>query len=255
MALNAIRWRYDPCAALDYYRLVAVPAPEHSPAANGLLGRFTREFSMATTTENKSRSTRTTNRKNGSSSGKLFDWDNGSTGVLVGAAVAGAAVGLAANMGRKLFVQMTSGATGDWVEALTTEHEMTLAIFDKIEATSDDQTTARSHLLAKLKYALSKHAIEEEMVVYPALRQANLASEADDLDAEHGYVKTYLYELETLPNDSPEWLARVRDFRSMIEQHMRMEEDEVFPRFRSLMSEEQNAKITSMMNKEGFKFA
>jgi hemerythrin superfamily protein len=36
---------------------------------------------------------------------------------------------------------------------------------------------------------------------------------------------------------------------------MRMEEDEVFPRFRSLMSEEQNAKITSMMNKEGFKFA
>jgi hemerythrin-like domain-containing protein len=209
---------------------------------------------MATKTQNKSTGSSDSSKSSGGS-GKLFDWDSGSTGVLVGAAVAGAAVGLAANMGRKLFVQMTSGATGDWVEALTTEHEMTLALFDKIEATSDDQTMMRSHLLAKLKYALSKHAIQEEMVVYPALRQANLAEEADDLGSEHGYVKTYLYELETMPNDSPEWLASVRDFRAMIEEHMEEEENDVFPRFRSRLSEEQNAKITSMMNKEGFKFA
>jgi hemerythrin superfamily protein len=210
---------------------------------------------MATKTQGRSGSDTGRSRREGAGSGKLFDWDSGSTGVLVGAAVAGAAVGLAANMGRKLFVQMTSGATGDWVEALTTEHQMTLAIFDKIEATNDDQTMMRSHLLAKLKYALTKHALEEENVVYPALRQASLTAEADELSSEHGYVKTYLYELETMPNDSPEWLARVRDFRTMIEEHMREEEDDIFPRFRSQLSEEQNATITSMVNKEGFKFA
>ena len=208
---------------------------------------------MATKTENKSGSDR---RRSGSSgTGRLFDWDSGSTGVLVGAAVAGAAVGLAANMGRKLLVQMSSGGTGDWVDALTTEHEMTLAIFDKIEATGDDQTMMRSHLLAKLKYALTKHALEEENVVYPALRQANLKMEADELSAEHGEVKTFLYELETMPNDSAEWLARVRDFRAMIEEHMREEEKDIFPRFRERLSDEQNAKISSMMNKEGFKVA
>jgi hemerythrin superfamily protein len=210
---------------------------------------------MATKTQSRSGSDTRRGKRDTSGSGKLFDWDNGSTGVLVGAAVAGAAVGLAANMGRKLFVQMTSGATGDWVDALTTEHEMTLAIFDKIEATNDDQTMMRSHLLAKLKYALTKHALEEENVVYPALRQAGLTEEADELSSEHGYVKTYLYELETMPNDSPEWLARVRDFRAMIEEHMEEEENDIFPRFRSRMSDEQNAKISSMMNKEGFKFA
>jgi hypothetical protein len=102
---------------------------------------------MATTTRSKS-------RESNSRAG------NGA-GVLVGAAVAGAAVGIAANMGRKLFVQFTSGATGDWADALATEHELTLAIFDKIEATDDSQTTVRSHLLAKLKYALSKHANQE----------------------------------------------------------------------------------------------
>ena len=90
---------------------------------------------------------------------------------------------------------------------------------------------------------------------YPSLRQANQARDVVHLGDEHGYVKTYLYELETMPKDSPEWLARVRDFRTMIESHMREEEDEIFPRFRSQLSEEQNARITAMVNKEGYKFA
>jgi hemerythrin-like domain-containing protein len=206
---------------------------------------------MTTSTVSKSKS-----KKNSpSGSDKLWDWGSSNSGVLIGAAVAGAAVGLAANMGRKLFVQMASASSGDWLDALKTEHEMTLAIFDKIEATDDSQTTQRSALLAKLKYALSKHAIQEEMVVYPALRQANFASDADHLGEEHGYVKTYLYELETMRKDSPEWIARVRDFRQMIQGHMREEENEIFPRFRELLSDEQNSRITSMMNKEGFKFA
>jgi hemerythrin superfamily protein len=185
----------------------------------------------------------------------LFNWTGGQTGMIVGAAVAGAAVGLAANMGRKLFVQMASTGGASWDEALATEHRMTLLTFDKIEATDDSQTTLRSTLLAKLKYQLTKHALEEENVIYPALRQANVAHDADALEGEHGYVKTYLYELETMPNDSAEWLARVRDFRAMIEEHMRMEEDEVFPMLRSLMSDAQSSRLTAMMNKEGFKFA
>ena len=185
----------------------------------------------------------------------LWNWGSGNTGVLVGAAMAGAAVGIAANVGRKLFVQLTSGATGDWFDALKTEHAMTLAIFDKIEATNDSQGMMRTHLLAKLKYALTKHALEEENVIYPALRQANSAYDADHLEEDHGYVKTYLYELETMPKNSPEWLARVRDFRQMIQTHMTEEENEIFPKFREQLSAEQNARITAMMHKEGYKFA
>jgi hemerythrin superfamily protein len=186
-----------------------------------------------------------------------FSWGGGgkSAGVLIGAAAAGAAFGLAANIGRKLFVQMGSGASSDWFEALKAEHQATLALFDAIEATGDDQATARSHLLAKLKYALTKHAHEEESIVYPALRQANLAHDADVLNAEHGYVKTYLYELENLAKDSPSWLDRVGDFRAMLEEHIKMEESEVFPAFRDQLSDEQNAKLTAAMNKEGFKMA
>lgn len=214
---------------------------------------------MATKTESKRSSTSRSNRngggKSGSESNSAFGWGSGNTGVLMGAAMAGAAVGIAANVGRKLFVQFSSGATGDWFDALKTEHQMTLALFDKIEATDDSQGMMRSHLLTKLKYALSKHAHQEENVIYPALRQANSAHDADALNAEHGYVKTYLYELETLSNTSPEWLARVRDFRTMIEEHMRMEENEVFPAFQKALTPDQNARLTALMNKEGFKVA
>jgi hemerythrin superfamily protein len=212
------------------------------------------EGQMASKTESRQRKSSGSGKR--SSGGGDSSWGAGANaGVLLGAAVAGAAVGLAANAGRKLFAQFSGAAAGDWFDALRAEHEATLAIFDKIEATGDDQSTARASLLAKLKYALTKHAHQEEAVVYPALRQANLAHDADALNAEHGYVKTYLYELETLAKDGPEWLARVRDFRTMLEEHMRMEEIEVFPAFRNALSDEQNAKLTAAMNKEGFKMA
>jgi hemerythrin superfamily protein len=197
------------------------------------------------------------NRRGGSGSSdkSAFSFGGGSAGVLAGAALAGAAIGIAANVGRKLFVQFSGAASGDWADALKAEHALTRGIFDKIEATDDSQGVVRGLLLMKLKYALTKHAHEEESVIYPALRDANMAHDADALNGEHGYVKTYLYELETIANTSPEWLARVRDFRTMIEEHMRMEEEEVFPAFQKVLSEEQNAKLTAMMNKEGFKMA
>ena len=211
---------------------------------------------MATKTGSRSRQAERQSRDSeGRFTDSAFSWGRGQTGAIAAAAVAGAAVGLAANFGRKFLVQGMGSAAGDWADVLTAEHQAALAIFDKIEATDDDQTTTRSHLLMKLKYALTKHAHQEESVIYPALREANSAHDADALNAEHGYVKTYLYELETMPNDSADWLARVRDFRSMIKEHMRMEEDEVFPKFRNSLSEEQNSKLTAMMNKEGFKLA
>jgi len=206
---------------------------------------------MATKTKTREQSGRADDRSPFTFGGQ---WSGKDAGVLMGAAVAGAAVGFAANMGRKLFVQFAT-APGDWVDSLKREHEMALAIFDKIEATDDSQTVFRATLLAKLKYALTKHALEEENVVYPALREAGQKVAADKLNAEHGEVKTYLYELENLATDDPAWMDTVRAFRADIEAHMREEENEIFPSFRSRMTDEQNAKLTAAMNKEGFHYA
>ena len=185
----------------------------------------------------------------------LFDWGGTTTGALISAAVAGAAVVVAANLGRKLIVQGMSGVAGDWDEVLAAEHKMTLAIFDKMLATDDTQKIKRGMLLTKLTHALDKHAHEEEMVVYPALREANEQAEADQLEQDHGEVKTYLFKLGEMATDAPFWLETVREFRDSVARHARLEEDEVFPRFKAEITDEQNKHITSLVNKDGFLMA
>ncbi len=175
-----------------------------------------------------------------------------SAGVLAAAALAGAAIGFAANIGRKFVIQGMT-ASDDWSETLAMEHETVLGLFDKIEATSSNQTIQRKLLLGKVKHALGKHALEEENVIYPALRDANLAHDADTLNTEHGYVKTFLYELENMPADDARWLAKVKELRAMLETHMKMEEEEVFPALREALTDEQNLKLAQAMNREGMK--
>jgi len=180
---------------------------------------------------------------------------NPSTGTIIGVAAAGLLAGIAAAVGRKAVVQAASAWSGDWFETLKTEHKMALAIFDRIEATKDTQTTKRAMLLMQLKHALAKHAFEEENVIYPALRDHDEREEADHLNHDHGYVKQFLYELTALPKSSSAWLAKVREFRTALEKHVREEEDTIFPSLMGRLSEEENGQLTTAMNKEGFKLA
>ncbi len=212
---------------------------------------------MATRTRTRSSNRSSTNRsdqnENRSSGGNrsAFSWGD-NAGPLLGAALAGVAIGVAANFGRKALMQGMEAATGDWDEMLAAEHDMALAIFDKMLATDESQTFKRKMLLMKLTHALDKHSHQEEMVVYPALREANEAVSADQLEGEHGYIKTFIYELNEIGPEARNWLEKVREFRELVARHAHMEEEEVFPPFKNSMSEEQNARITSLVNRDGF---
>ena len=181
--------------------------------------------------------------------------DGKNTAPLLGALAAGAALGIGANWARKFLQQKSEAmaAGNEWDEILKLEHRATLAKFDLLLATDDSQTGKRAALVKTIHYALNKHAHQEEQVVYPALRQANETVDADHLEHEHGYVKTFLYELENMPKDSPNFLGRVREFRNLIEEHAKMEEEQVYPRFKAALTPEQDKKITMLMNKEGMK--
>ena len=181
--------------------------------------------------------------------------DGPSNGALWAAAAAGVGVGVALMIGRKVAVQAPTALAGDWDQALEAEHEAVLKLFDAMEMTTTKNPGKRTLLLAQMKHALAKHALQEENVVYPALRDAGEVEGADQLNKEHGYVKQYLYELENCPKTSETFLDIVRRFRADIEHHMNEEEDQLFPALKSQLSPEANKKITLAMNKEGFKIA
>lgn len=211
---------------------------------------------MATRTQsrssNQSNSSRGGSAENHSSESRsAFSWGE-RAGPLIAAALGGAAIGLAANYGRKALMQGMEATVGDWDDILVAEHKLALGIFDKMLATDESQTFKRKMLLMKLTHALDKHAHQEEMVVYPALREANEMADADHLESEHGYIKTFIYELNEMGADGSTWLEKVREFRGLVHEHAQMEEQQVFPRFKQSMSEEQNARITSLVNRDGF---
>jgi iron-sulfur cluster repair protein YtfE (RIC family) len=135
------------------------------------------------------------------------------------------------------------------------EHKAVLKLFDAIEATRDTDRLKRTMMLAQIKHALAKHALEEENAIYPALRDAGERDAADELNKEHGYVKQYLYELENMPNNALEFLQTIARFRADLEKHMREEENVLFPKLRAALNEERNKHLTTVMNKEGFKLA
>ena len=211
----------------------------------------TRTQSRSSSRNTSERSRSSGERSRGGGDRSAFSWGE-NTGPIIGAAIAGAAVGLFANYGRKFLMQSLEAAAGDWDEILATEHDMTLAIFDRMLATDETQTFKRKMLLMKLTHALDKHAHQEEMVVYPALREANEAHDADALEGEHGYIKTFIYELNEMGPDAPNWLEKVREFRALVSKHAHMEEEQVFPTFKKALTEEQNARITSLVNRDGF---
>jgi hemerythrin superfamily protein len=197
--------------------------------------------------------TRSRNRST-SSDRSAFTWGE-NAGPLIAAGLAGAAIGFAANIGRKFAMQGLEAAAGDWDEMLKKDHDEIRALLDQILATDETQTWKRSMLLMKLGHKLDKHSYEEETVVYPALRDDNDVAVADKLDTEHGHAKTFMFELKQMDIDAPNWLGKIRELRDALQEHMKMEEQEVFPRLKKDLDAVKDSKITAMVNKAGFMMA
>ena len=181
---------------------------------------------------------------------------NGSAfGRLATGAALGLVAGLALPQARKAVVQAPSMAAGDWMDGLTAEHRLVRKHFETLLETRHDETARREILMAKIASALTKHAVEEENVIYPALTEGGHADHAHHLIEDHGQMKTYLYDLRRLSARDLEWIGRARQLWTSLEKHMLEEETTIFPTFRDALSAEENAKLTKMMHWEGYKVA
>lgn len=172
------------------------------------------------------------------------------------AVAAGFGLGLLAAAGRKAAVQAITVSAGDWFDGLKVEHKLAMGIMEAMEKTSESEPKKRAALLLSLQHALGKHAIQEEDVIYCALRASGEAAAADQLGQEHNAeVKQGLYDLEQIDKTSPAWLARLAKLKADIEHHVREEEEVVYPALRAKLSAEENKALTGRMNREGFKVA
>ncbi|GHJ10476.1 hemerythrin [Micromonospora humidisoli] len=134
--------------------------------------------------------------------------------------------------------QATTGR--DVVDVLTADHHEIEAIFVELE---NPQGTAghRRRLADVLIAELVRHAVAEEMYVYPTARRA--LPDGDQLAeheiAEHAAAERTLKELEPLDPSDARFEPLISHLTKSIRQHVREEESELFPRLRAAVAHEE----------------
>ncbi|MCL9999504.1 MAG: hemerythrin domain-containing protein [Erythrobacter sp.] len=161
-----------------------------------------------------------------------------------------AGVAAIANLGRKAMTQAPTAMARDWCEGLTREHEATLAAIDKLMATSAEHPHRRTVQITAIKHMITKHALQEENVIYPMIAR-EAADATGELNKEHGEVKAMLFELSRMDKADPAFATTLAQLRSALDEHMREEEEVLFPALRDRLSQDENRKLTRAMNMAG----
>ena len=134
---------------------------------------------------------------------------------------------------------------------LIEDHRRFIDLLSEMERSEGASTFQRTQLFLRLKRGLAAHAMAEEDVLYPVLREeAGDAPAADRLYTDHGAIKTHLYALEQTIRDDTIWLPRVTALKTLLAEHARQEEDIEFPRLRALLDEEATARMARLIRRE-----
>jgi len=122
---------------------------------------------------------------------------------------------------------------------------------DQMSTTPVDASARRGSLFLLLKRKLARHAMAEEDVVYPIVHgRANDVENSKDLYDDHAHIKILLYDIEQRLMSGVDWSDPVRTLRDLTAEHIREEEQEIFPRLRQLMDENEGAKISGQISRE-----
>jgi iron-sulfur cluster repair protein YtfE (RIC family) len=129
-------------------------------------------------------------------------------------------------------------------EMLHRDHERVRELFNQLERTGESEEGHREHLFSALHRELDIHSQAEEKFFYSQLRGEQETREIilESFD-EHKDVRKLLGELEAMDKGSAEWTAKLRTLRENVEHHVAEEENELFPRAKKVLQEDEAAGI------------
>ena len=139
------------------------------------------------------------------------------------------------------------------LDFLKKEHEKAKGEFKKIEQASPGE---RASLWTKLEPELKVHErIEEAHLFGPIARDPKAkGTTLEDWDGHHseevGEAKDLIGILAGLDPSTDEWLDNVKELRSLLEHHIREEEDEIWPEIRRVWDAEQLDEAGTKMEKD-----
>ena len=136
----------------------------------------------------------------------------------------------------------------DAFNLLKTDHRKVAELFERLEQTDGKR---KLDVFAQIKTELDLHAHIEEKIFYPALEKP---SETHDLTLEayeeHKQVKTLLRQLSRARSASEEWQAKAKVLQENVEHHVDEEENELFKKASSVLSDEEIEELGMRLEEE-----
>lgn len=135
----------------------------------------------------------------------------------------------------------------DAITLLKNDHKAVSKLFREFERAKDDAT--RHDAVRQIIEELSRHAVIEEQVFYPAVREAVPDTEDTVLESleEHHIVKWTLSELDGMKSDHERFVAKATVLIENVRHHIEEEEQELFPAVRGALGRKKLAEIGDAM--------
>lgn len=129
-------------------------------------------------------------------------------------------------------------------ELLHRDHAKVDSLFGELEKAGESEDSRREQLFSSLYRELDIHSQAEEKFFYSTLKGEEETRELvlESLD-EHKDMKTLLRELDAMDKGGAEFMDRLRELREMVRRHVSEEENELFPRARKALEEDEAAGI------------
>jgi hemerythrin superfamily protein len=115
------------------------------------------------------------------------------------------------------------------ITLLKNDHKTVEDLFERFEKLGPRAHKSKQDVVERIIRELSIHAAIEEMIFYPAIRDASDDMVKESLE-EHHIVKWVLSELERMPADHERFDAKVTVLMENVRHHVEEEESDLFPK-------------------------
>lgn len=139
-----------------------------------------------------------------------------------------------------------AASPGDWLSLVLDHHDLIREAFvaGKVAKSAADRKAA----LKALAVVLNGHSLAEEVVLYPALGQADHKAHAAQAYLEQTVAKNQMAELETIPPSQAAWLDKWEHIEGAVLTHMYEEESGWFMELKEARPDE--ARLTARYAEE-----
>ncbi|MDC0714108.1 hemerythrin domain-containing protein [Stigmatella sp. ncwal1] len=136
------------------------------------------------------------------------------------------------------------------IDLLEDQHEEVKKLFKQYENLKDGADAERRKIFEKIADRLAAHASIEELYFYPSVKAARTEDKLYEAVEEHLAAKRIIADLLQMEPDDESFDAKMKVLRESIDHHVEEEEEDLFPKVRKLLNDEQLLVLGIQMKEE-----